>query len=353
MKSKNLSDSILKTVKSNGFKYIELPSVIEANHIVQRSGESFRKFIFSFTDQGGNELCLRPDLTIVSCLRYLENNLKGKEKIFYNGQAYRKSENKKDSIVRNQVGFEIIGSRNEKNDDKEIINTSLKSLKNFIYSSGEITIGNVEIFNLLISKLDIPKRWKLRLSRHFWREDYFNDLLKRLETNSDVDPTIVEIDKKRYFRMLKDDQSTIIANRTINEILSRFDKKIKDPRRPSKGRNISKIIKEFLKIKCPINNAAKVLNKFFKKYKINLLVDQRYFPVSKNKINKLNVTFSAAFGRQLEYYTGMVFKIDIKSKSKIINCCNGGRYDKLISDLGSKKQTPAVGAALNLVYLNG
>ncbi len=349
MKSKNLSDSILKTVKSNGFKYIELPSVIEANHIVQRSGESFRKFIFSFTDQGGNELCLRPDLTIVSCLRYLENNLKGKEKIFYNGQAYRKSENKKDSIVRNQVGFEIIGSRNEKNDDKEIINTSLKSLKNFNYSSGEITIGNVEIFNLLISKLDIPKRWKLRLSRHFWREDYFNDLLKRLETNSDVDPTIVEIDKKRYFRMLKDDQSTIIANRTINEILSRFDKKIKDPRRPSKGRNISKIIKEFLKIKCPINNAAKVLNKFFKKYKINLLVDQRYFPISKNKIYKLNVTFSAAFGRQLEYYTGMVFKIDIKSKSKIINCCNGGRYDKLISDLGSKKQIPAVGAALNLV----
>ena len=350
MKSKNLSDSILKTVKSNCFKYIELPSVIEANHIVQRSGESFRKFIFSFTDQGGNELCLRPDLTIVSCHRYLENNLKGKEKIFYNGQAYRKSENKKDSIVRNQVGFEIIGSRNEKNDDKEIINTSLKSLKNFNYSSGEITIGNIEIFNLLISKLDIPKRWKLRLSRHFWREDYFNDLLKRLETNSDVDPTIVEIDKKRYFRILKDDQSTIVANRTINEILSRFDKKIKDPRRPSKGRNISKIIKEFLKIKCPINNAAKVLNKFFKKYKINLLVDQRYFPISKNKINKLNVTFSAAFGRQLEYYTGMVFKIDIKSKSKIINCCNGGRYDKLISDLGSKKQTPAVGAALNLVF---
>jgi len=285
MKSKNLSEKILRSVKSKGFKYIELPSVIEADHIVQRSGENFRKFIFSFIDQNGSELCLRPDLTIVSCLRYLENNLKTKEKIFYSGQAYRKSNNKKDSIIRDQIGFEIIGSKDEKKDDKEIIDTSLKSIKNLKYSKGTLTIGNVEIFNLLISKLDIPKRWKLRLSRHFWREDYFNDLLKRLETNSDVDPTIVEIDKKRYFRMLKDDQSTIIANRTINEILSRFDKKIKDPRRPSKGRNISKIIKEFLKIKCPINNAAKVLNKFFKKYKINLLVDQRYFPISKNKIN--------------------------------------------------------------------
>ena len=46
----------------------------------------------------------------------------------------------------------------------------------------------------------------------------------------------------------------------------------------------------------------------------------------------------------------MVFKIDIKSNKKEINIINGGRYDQLISDLGSKKQTPAVGAAFNLNY---
>ena len=338
MKSKNLSESILRSVKSKGFKYIDLPSVIETNHIVQRSGENFRKFIFSFVDQNGSELCLRPDLTIVSCLRYLENNYKGKEKIFYSGQAYRKSQNKKDSIIRNQIGFEIIGSKEEKNDDKEIINTSLESLKNIKYSSGNLTLGNVEIFNLLISKLNIPKRWKLRLSRHFWREDYFNDLLKRLETNSDVDPTIVEVDKKCYLKMLKENKLSMIAGRSIEEILTRFDKKIKDPRRPSKGRNVSKIIREFLKIKSPINEAADILNKFFKKHQINLLVDQGYFPTSVNKTSKLNVIFSTSFGRQLEYYTGMVFKIDIKLNNKIKNIINGGRYDQLISDLGSKKK---------------
>ena len=348
MKSKNLSENILKSVKSKGFKFINLPSVIEANHIVQRSGENFRKFIFSFIDQNGSELCLRPDLTIVSCLRYLENNLKGKEKIFYSGQAYRKSQNKKNSIIRNQIGFEIIGSKNEKNDDKEIINTSLKSLQNLKYTSGTLTIGNIEIFNLLISKLDIPKRWKLRLSRHFWRENYFNDLLKRLETNSDVDPTIVEVDKRRYLKMLKDDQSKVIAGRSIKEILKRFDHKIKDPRRTNKGKNVSKIIKDFLKIKCPINKAAYELNKFFKKYRINLAVDQRYFPLSQNKVSKLNIVFSTSFGRQLEYYTGMVFRIDIKSNLKNKNVINGGRYDHLISDLGSKKEVPAVGAALNI-----
>ena len=350
MKSKNLSEKILRSVKSKGFKYIDLPSVIETNHIVQRSGENFRKFIFTFIDQNGSELCLRPDLTIASCLRYLKNNLKGKEKIFYSGQAYRKSQNKKDSIIRDQVGFEIIGSKNEKNDDKEIINTALKSLANLQYSTGTLKIGNVEIFNLLISKLDIPKRWKLRLSRHFWREKYFNDLLKRLETNSDVDPTIVEVDKKRYLKMLKGNQESVVASRSIQEILKRFDNKIKDPRRASKGKNVSKIIKEFLKINCPINKAAEKLNAFFKKNKINLIVDPKYFPTSHNKISKLNVEFATSFGRQLEYYTGMVFKIDIKKNYKRINVINGGRYDKLISDLGSKKEVPAVGAALSLNY---
>ena len=90
-----------------------------------------------------------------------------------------------------------------------------------------------------------------------------------------------------------------------------------------------------------------VLN-IFKKNKINLIVDQKYFPISKKKIAKLNVIFSSSFGRQLEYYTGMVFKIDIKHNKESLNIINGGRYDKLISDLGSKQSVPAVGAALNL-----
>ena len=348
MKSKNLSESILKSVKSKGFKHTELDSVIETNHIVERSGESFRRFIFSFNDQNGKELCLRPDLTIASCIRYLNERIKGTVKVYYNGQAFRKSQNRKDPIIRNQIGYEIIGSNNEKKDDKQIIETSLKSLSKFKYSSGSLIIGNVEIFKLLLNKLDIPKRWKLRLQRHFWRENYFNDLLKRLETNSDVDPTIVEIDKKKYQKMLKENQSRQIAGRSVNEILSRFNNKIKDPRRAKKGKNVAKVIKEFLKINCPINQAAKKLNLFFKKNKINLRVENSYFPITKNKISKLNIKYSASFGRQLEYYTGMVFKIIVKSKTGNINLINGGRYDNLMTDLGSSKKISAVGAAINL-----
>jgi len=347
MKSKNLSENILKIIKSNGYKYIDLDTVIDTNLILERSGESFKRFIFSFNDQLGNELCLRPDLTIASCVRYLNHNNKTSEKIFYSGQAFRKGLNKKDSVIRNQIGFEILGSFTEKKDDKKIIETSLKALSKIKYNSGNLVIKNIEIFRLLLDKLDCPARWKLRLQRHFWRENYFNDLLKRLETNSDIDPTIVEIDKKKYSRMINGNQKKEVAGRSIEEILLRFDSKIKDPRRTKKGNNVVKILKEYLKIECPINQASKKLNLFFKKNKINLRVQNDYFPITKNKINKLNVRFNSSFGRHLEYYTGLVFKIDIKSKSGKLNI-RGGRYDSLIKDLGFKKNIPAVGAAINL-----
>ena len=348
MKSKRLSENILKSIKSRGFKYIDLDTVIDTNHIVERSGESFRRFIFSFNDQKGNEICLRPDLTIASCLKYLNGKTKGIKKVFYSGQAFRKTQILSDNIVRNQIGFEIIGSKNEKHDDKKIIHTAINSLSKLEFSSGVLTIGNIEIFKLMLNKLDIPKRWRLRLQRHFWRENYFNDLLKRLETNSDVDPTNVEIDKKKFEKMLKKEQSKMIAGRSLNEILIRFNNKIKDPRRPQKGKNVVKIIKEFLKINCPIGQASRKLNYFFKKNKINLRVENNYFPITKNKFSRLNIKYSASFGRQLEYYTGLVFKIDVKIKSNKFNIINGGRYDNLIGDLGSIKQTPAVGAAINL-----
>ena len=64
MKSKNLSENILKIIKSSGYKYIDLDTVIDTNLILERSGENFKRFIFSFNDQLGNELCLRQDLTI-------------------------------------------------------------------------------------------------------------------------------------------------------------------------------------------------------------------------------------------------------------------------------------------------
>jgi len=344
MKSKKLSENILKTVKSRGFKYIELDAVIGADQIIQRSGENFRQYMFSFQDPNGNEMCLRPDLTIVSCLRYLKNKTKAKEKIFYTGQAFRKIEDQDGQIIRNQIGYEIIGSKNTKRDDNEIIETSIKTIQKIKKTKLKIEVGNIKLFNLLLGKLRLPKRWKLRLSRHFWREKYFESLLKRLETNSDIDPIEVEVDKKRYRKMKSKNQNKTIGGRKISEILNRFSNKIKDPRKFSEGKKNALIIKEYLKISCPINLAIKQLNIFFLKHKLKINIKDEFFPL-KNKLRKNKIIFSTNFGRELEYYTGMVFNIKNQSNANIIQ---GGRYDNLLSNLGAKRKIPAVGAAINL-----
>ena len=346
MKSKKLSENILKAVKSRGYKYIELDAVIGADQIIQRSGENFRQYMFSFQDQNGNEMCLRPDLTIVSCLRYLKNKSKTKEKIFYSGQAFRKIKDQGGKIIRNQIGYEIIGSINTRQDDNEILQTSIKTIQKIKKTKLKIEIGNIKLFNLLLDKLKLQKRWRLRLSRHFWREKYFESLLKRLETNSDIDPIAVEFDKKRYSKMKSENLNQIIGGRKISEILSRFNSKIKDPRKYAEGKKTASIIREYLKISCPINLARKKLNNFFFKHKIKIDLKDEFFPI-KSTMKKNKVMFSTNFGRELEYYTGMVF--NIKNQSNI-NLIQGGRYDNLLSNLGSKIKIPAVGAAINLNF---
>ena len=347
MKSKKLSEKILRTIKSKSFNSITLNPVLESKYILQRSGENFKKFLFLFYDLNGKELCLRPDLTISSVLRFIQNKKNHREKVFYSGEAFRKTYQKKDSIIKNQIGYEILGSKNKQKDDREIIETSLEILKNSGFKKSILKIGNVELFNLLIDKLDIPRRWKNRLKRYYWNENYFNELLKRLETNSDIDPVFVETDKSRYQKMRKENQNKIIAGRTYKEVLDRFNMKIKDPRKSSTGKINTNIIKNFLKIKCPLKKAPKVLNDFFKKNKINIIVGKEFFPLRRGNNKNLKVEFSAANVREVEFYSSMIFSIEVKIKSKFKNFISGGRYDQLTTNLGFRKVS-AVGAAVNM-----
>ena len=230
MKSKNYSKKIIKVFKKKGFVFSEPDVLLDSNYIIQRSGENFKKLMLTFEDDSGKNMCLRPDLTVASCVKYLEENSKGIAKIYYSGQAYRRSGYSKDSIINDQLGLEIIGSKKKSSDDKEIINTILKSIDKIKIKNVTVNIGDVSLFRQLIDSLKIPERWKLRLTRHFWRPDYFEDLLNRLETNSDIDTIAVDFDKKKFSEMKKLNQSQDFAGRKISEILSRFDKKIRDPR---------------------------------------------------------------------------------------------------------------------------
>ena len=235
MKSKKLSNKILRLIKSKGFKNTELDPVLETKYILQRSGENFRKYLFSFYNSDGRDLSLTPDLSISSILRYAQNNTNSKEKVFYTGSAFRKSYNKKNVVVK-QIGMEIFSSKNENKDDKEILDTSIKIIKKFGFKKATVKIGNFKLFELLINKLSMPQRWKSRLIKFQWNEKYFSELLKRLQSNSDIDPVVVAGDKKTYLKMKKENPNKIIAGRSYREIIERYERKINDPRIAETGK---------------------------------------------------------------------------------------------------------------------
>ena len=51
--------------------------------------------------------------------------------------------------------------------------------------------------------------------------------------------------------------------------------------------------------------------------------------------------YRAAFGRPLDYYTGLVFEISGDAASRPL--AGGGRYDRLLTLLGAKAPIPGVG----------
>ena len=342
MKSKKLSDKIISTFKSNGFSLSEPDVLLDSEYIIQRSGEIFKRSMLTFENKDGKLMCLRPDLTVASCIKYLEK--KTNSKIYYSGQAYRRNNKKNSELINEQLGIEILGSKNQLRDDYKVIQTILNSAIKIKRKKIKIKVGDISLFKRLVNSLEMPERWKLRLIRHFWRPKYFDELLKRLEKNSDIDSVEFDTDKKRFYEMKEMGQNKLIAGRSISEILKRFEKKIKDPRSFKGRKKVVKIIKSFLKISCKLTNIEKTLLKFVKKNNLNQNIFKELKSIQNLKKLKQEIYFSTNFGRDIEYYTGIVFEVFSGSKE----IARGGRYDDLLKSLGAKKNIPAVGAAINL-----
>ena len=91
MKSKNYYENIIKVFKKDGFALSEPDVLLDSDYIIERSGENFRKFILTFENDSGKSICLRPDLTVASCIKYLkENSKKFKNLLFWSSlQAFK------------------------------------------------------------------------------------------------------------------------------------------------------------------------------------------------------------------------------------------------------------------------
>jgi ATP phosphoribosyltransferase regulatory subunit len=350
----------------NNFQYVDLPLVYNSELFYETSGEDIRRRMFSFTNNSGDEMCLRPDLTIPTCKHFLENIKKFENgQLCYSGPVFRSSlTSTEQSLELNQSGIEIIYKDSSKisNYEKEFqaINLAIETINQIGINDFSIRISSISLFNLFINSLDLPQRWKQRLLRHFYRRDYFDKLLNRIsdgvgydkERKSNIirdvfgDDKIVNEEIKDI--LLSEDQLKT-GSRTIDEIASRFNLKSESVVSSKQGKEIQKVINEFLSLNGPIQSIDDQMNKFINDF------DIQRFDVGQEMLNQLSsnlikisakpIYFDCDFGHSIEFYDGIIFEITNDLNSDVL--ISGGRYDKLLNALEDKDQFSAVGFATN------
>ena len=350
----------------NNFQYVDLPLVYNSEVFYETSGEDMRRRMFSFTNNSGDEMCLRPDLTIPTCKHFLENIKKFQNgQLCYSGPVFRSSLTSADqSLELNQSGIEIIYKDSLKISDYEkefqAISLALETIDQIGIKDFSIRISSISLFNLFINSLDLPQRWKQRLLRHFYRRDYFDKLLNRIsdgvgydkERKSNIirdvfgDDKIVNEEIKDI--LLSEDQSKT-GSRTIDEIASRFNLKSESIVSSKQGKEIQKVINEFLSLNGPIQSIDDQMNKFINDF------DIQRFDVGQEMLNQLSsnlikisakpIYFDCDFGHSIEFYDGIIFEIISNVNSDVL--LSGGRYDKLLNTLEDQDQFSALGFATN------
>jgi ATP phosphoribosyltransferase regulatory subunit len=353
------------------FEPVEPPLLQPAGVFLDRSGEDIRRRLYVFTDPGGQELCLRPDLTIPTCRLYLEKNGGGAARFCYSGAAFRfepQGSSKPTEFV--QTGAEFFGGKDAEAADAEMLALAAEAVRAGGLSTFDIEMGDLALFDALVDALDIPSGWRSRLKRHFWRPAYFHKQVERLSKDRRVESALSsklaflsffgQLDANQAYFAIEDVLKLVgtasFGGRTVDEIRDRLIERAIDSGAAPLSQKTAKLIEEFLALSLAPKDAAKRIRALTKSAGISIdkalaSLERRFELIDKKGVDLSRARFETGFGRTLEYYTGFVFELRAPKLGADGAVAGGGRYDGLLQSLGAKTRVPAVGCAITLERL--
>jgi ATP phosphoribosyltransferase regulatory subunit len=340
---------------------VEPPIIQPADVFLDRSGEEIRRRTFVLTDPSGEELCLRPELTIPVCRLHLQSNGKFPARLSYHGPTFRVQLNQPDRPSQFlQTGVECLGVANSEAADSEVLHLAVEGVRAAGLDDFVLQIGDVALFAGLLDALDIPAQWRGRLKRHFWRPDYFRELLARLSNGASVPGerylahlgTADEGQARAALSGLMDYLgSAPLGGRTREEIVERLMEQAAEAAAIRLDRKSVALIERVLSVSGPAQKSIAAIRALLKKSGVKLeeplaLMESRIAALAKLGLSEKRVSFAARFGRNMEYYTGFVFELWSRDSEGPVQIAGGGRYDTLLRTLGAKKDVPAIGCAI-------
>jgi ATP phosphoribosyltransferase regulatory subunit len=353
------SGTIASVFASAGFKRIEPPILQPADVFLDRSGEEIRRRTYVFSDPGGEELCLRPDLTIPTLRAFIAGG-GASARLAYDGPVFRYQMLSPDKPAQFlQAGGEILGSDGGPADDAEIMALAMQALAACGLDAVDAKMGDLALFSALVDGLGLPAPLAARLKRHFWRPEYFRELLKRLADGGDAGGALV-----RVLGSLPEPEARAVlrdvfavagvkpqGTRSPEEITERFLEKAADASAARLPKPAVELLTQFLEISGPAPQALAQIRTLMKSASVRLntaldAVARRLDLLRQKGLDPARVTFSTQFGRNMEYYTGFVFELWGRDVQGPVQIAGGGRYDGLARALGATRDIPAAGCAI-------
>ncbi|MGB8816736.1 MAG: ATP phosphoribosyltransferase regulatory subunit, partial [Rhizobiaceae bacterium] len=260
-----------------------------------------------------------------------------------------------------QAGIEDLG-------DPDIATTDARSLAEAVEmvrlaapnAELEILLGDQTIFEAVLKALGLPRGWRMRLGRTFGNAALLKETLNQLSSERplpNLGPDLAKLagkgDAAKLAKALADEMSAKAfpahAGRSAEDIAARLIEKTELASVKLTKRQFA-ALSEFLSIREPLATAPDHLAKFAASADVALdmaLADfsTRALEIARLGVDTKQVIYDAAFGRPLDYYTGLVFEIrSLQSDANPL--AGGGRYDRLLTLLGAQKSIPGVGFSL-------
>ena len=270
-----------------GYSEIRTPAFEKTELFTRSVGEDsdvVSKEMYSWTDQGGTDITLKPEYTASVIRSYIQHNLGAKSpltKLYYLDNLFRRERPQKGRYRQfRQYGIEAIGSPHPEQ-DAEVITIAYELLV-------ELGIKDITLKLNSIGSLECRNEYRQAL------KDFLQPHLDKLSETS----------------------------------RKRFDS------------NPMRILDTKIDFEIALLQDAPTITSFLSPD------DANHFDEVQIYLEALDVPFTldTALVRGLDYYTRTTFEIISSKLGAQDALCGGGRYDKLAETLGGK-QTPAVGFA--------
>jgi ATP phosphoribosyltransferase regulatory subunit len=363
------AERIMASFSRGGYEQIAMAVIQPAGPFLDSVGETLRARTYVFVDHHGQEVCLRPDLTIPTCRLHLARHPGGNTlaRYCYHGLAFRYQPGgatPTHPTEFRQAGIESFAACDREKEDAAILSLTLEALREAGLEQTQLTIGDLGLFAALLRAIPMPARWRHRLWHHFWRRDSFRRVLMRLTSSEALkahemprdlvgrlDPANPEAEAI-VIEYLERSGLTIYGTRTLPEMTERLLAAAADAREAPLELAAAALIDSLTLVRTPAPQAVRRVSELLRPHKIDIepaLVSfkRRLDLLDSHGVDTRQAQFSAVFGRSLEYYTGFVFQAVSPKLGATNPIASGGRYDGLLTDLGAPHPVPAIGSCIH------